>query len=74
MLEDKYGIRLSKRQGGITIQELRANGKSPGEIIGRMLYWSGAVKTPLSVIARAALINIPFYSFTLMFSAYSVED
>ena len=74
LLVDKYGIRLSKRQGGITIQELRANGKSPGEIIGRMLYWSGAVKTPLSVNARAALINIPFNTCTRLGSAYIVAE
>ncbi|WP_303084123.1 tRNA glutamyl-Q(34) synthetase GluQRS [Dialister invisus] len=74
LLVDKYGIRLSKRQGGITIRELRANGKSPGEIIGRMLYWSGAVKTPLSVNARAALINIPFNTCTRLGSAYIVAE
>ena len=74
LLVDKYGIRLSKRQGGITIRELRANGKSPGEIIGRMLYWSGAVKIPLSVNARAALINIPFNTCTRLGSAYIVAE
>ena len=48
--------------------------KSPGEIIGRMLYWSGAVKTPLSVNARAALINIPFNTCTRLGSAYIVAE
>lgn len=60
LLVDKAGIRLSKRQGGITIRELREYGMEPEEIIGKILWWAGALSTPGRIKASDAVRNIAF--------------
>lgn len=62
LLTDREGVRLSKRQHGITIEELRQSGITPGRIIGQILFWAGAIETPLSVTAAEAEQNISFSS------------
>lgn len=42
LLVDENGIRLSKRQGGITLRDMRERGICPDEIIGALLYMAGA--------------------------------
>lgn len=60
LLVDKDGIRLSKRQQGITVRDLRAAGKTPADIIGRLLHYAGANEKNLPVTAQEALANISF--------------
>lgn len=60
LLVDKDGIRLSKRQKGITIRDLRAAGKTPADIIGRLLHYAGANEKNIPVTAEEALRNISF--------------
>lgn len=60
LLVDKSGVRLSKRQQGITIRDLRQNGMKPDEIIGWLLYWAGGIKNPEPVSPEQALRNINF--------------
>lgn len=62
LLVDKDGIRLSKRQQGITIRDLRRSGSASSEIIGMLLYWAGAIKKPMNMTAHETLKNIPFES------------
>ncbi|MCI5837376.1 MAG: tRNA glutamyl-Q(34) synthetase GluQRS [Veillonellaceae bacterium] len=42
VLTDHNGVRLSKRQQGTTLRELRAAGKTPAEIFGLLLQLAGA--------------------------------
>lgn len=44
LLVDEKGVRLSKRQHGITIRELREKGYTPEDLIGLLLHWAGALK------------------------------
>ena len=60
LLVDANGVRLSKRQHGITIRELKEAGKTPGDIIGLLLYYAGALSKPMTVTAEEALRNISF--------------
>ena len=60
LLTDREGVRLSKRQHGITIEELREGGVIPGRIIGQLLFWAGAIAAPMTVTAEEAERNIPF--------------
>lgn len=41
LLVDQQGIRLSKRQHGISVKELRESGTTAEEIIGFLLYLAG---------------------------------
>lgn len=72
LLVDRNHIRLSKRQHGITIRDLRNEGISADEIIGQLLFWAGAIsqKTPLS--AAQAVTNIDFADCTALNQPYIV--
>lgn len=59
LLTDPSGTRLSKRQHGITIRELRDDGLTPEDLIGCMLYWAGAIPAIRPVTLSQALL-IPF--------------
>lgn len=52
LLVDKEGVRLSKRQHGITIRSLKENGMTAGDILGLLMYWAGALKKPEPVKAE----------------------
>lgn len=58
LLVDAEGVRLSKRQHGITVRELRDAGKTPAEILGRLFFLAGAVSKPVPISAGDALRNI----------------
>ncbi len=60
LLVDEHGVRLSKRQHGITVRDLRAAGKQPEDIVGQLLFWAGAVKKPTAITAEEAVRNIDF--------------
>lgn len=60
LLTDENGVRLSKRQHGITVRELAATGKKPEDIIGKLLFWAGAMEKEIPVAAEEALRNIDF--------------
>lgn len=60
LLMDKEGNRLSKRQHGITIRDMRAAGVTAEEIIGKLLFWAGAIPNPEPLSATYAEKNIPF--------------
>ena len=64
LLVDKTGVRLSKRQHGITVKELREAGVSAEQIIGQFLFWLGALKKPMPLSAETALTDILFSSCT----------
>jgi len=57
---DKEGNRLSKRQHGITIRDMRAAGVTAEEIIGKLLFWAGAIPNPEPLSATYAEKNISF--------------
>jgi len=46
LLVDAAGHRLSKRQAGISVAELRASGWRPGQIIGLLAHWAGLIEKP----------------------------
>ena len=60
LLVDAEGVRLSKRQHGITVRELWESGRSAADILGRLFYWAGAVSKPIPISAKDALRNISF--------------
>ena len=60
LLVDAAGVRLSKRQHGITIRELKEAGKTPADIIGLLLYYGGALEKPMPVSAEQAVRSISF--------------
>lgn len=62
LLVDRDGVRLSKRQKGITVRELREEGMSAEDIIGRLLYYAGALSRPERMSAEKAEGEIPFAS------------
>lgn len=63
LLVDADGVRLSKRQHGITVRILREAGKMPGDILGKLLFWAGAVdRDNVSIPAEEAVRNLDFSS------------
>jgi glutamyl-tRNA synthetase len=50
LLIDPDGHRLSKRQASLAVAALRAAGKRPAEIIGRLAYWAGLIAAPAEVL------------------------
>ena len=62
LLIDSNGVRLSKRQHGITIRELRKDGLTSEDLIGYMLYWAGGISSLQPVTLNEAL-SIPFDHF-----------
>ena len=63
LLVDGEGVRLSKRQHGITIQELRENGYTAEDLIGLLLHWTGAIKDIRPVSLQEAE-TVPFERMT----------
>lgn len=64
LLVDAAGVRLSKRQHGITIRELQDAGKTPPDIIGLLLYYGGALPKPMPVSAEQAVRSVSFQELT----------
>lgn len=60
LLVDSNDVRLSKRQKGITVQELRDNGVSPEKIIGLLLYLAGGIDKSEPVSIEKAVREIAF--------------
>ncbi len=60
LLVDETGVRLSKRQQGITIREMKESGMKAEDIIGKLLYLAGAISKEMPVSADEALRNISF--------------
>ncbi len=60
LLVDKEGVRLSKRQKGITIREMRENGRTAADVIGKLLYFAGAISKEMPISAEQALREISF--------------
>lgn len=60
LLVDAEGVRLSKRQKGLTLREMKAEGKKPADIIGLLLYYAGALPKPMPVSAEEAARNVSF--------------
>lgn len=60
LLVDADGVRLSKRQHGITIRDLRGAGVKAETIIGRLLFLAGAVPEGMELSAEEALRSVPF--------------
>lgn len=52
LLIDPDGHRLSKRQASLAVAALRAAGKRPAEIIGRLAFWAGLIPAPEERIPR----------------------
>lgn len=57
LLLDKDGYRLSKRQGGITIKELREAGLIPGEIVSRLAFATGLIQGKYKSITVDQLVE-----------------
>ncbi len=72
LLVDAEGIRLSKRQHGITVRELREAGQTPAEILGRLFFLAGAVSKLMPISAEEALRNISFDDCPHLFDAQIV--
>ncbi len=72
LLVDAEGIRLSKRQHGITVRELREAGQTPAEILGRLFFLAGAVSKLMPISAEDALRNISFDDCPHLFDAQIV--
>ena len=49
------GARLSKRQQGITIRELRARGLGPADLVGRLAHLLGLRPTPQPIMPNDLL-------------------
>ncbi len=72
LLVDAEGIRLSKRQHGITVRELCEAGQTPAEILGRLFFLAGAVSKLIPISAEEALRNISFDDCPHLFDAQIV--
>ncbi|MGN0955143.1 tRNA glutamyl-Q(34) synthetase GluQRS [Dialister sp.] len=72
LLVDTRGIRLSKRQQGITIEELRNRGSRPEDLIGLLLYLAGGLSEPRSVSLKEALEHFPFEKLTALHKKHIV--
>ncbi len=72
LLVDVEGIRLSKRQHGITVRELREAGQTPAEILGRLFFLAGAVSKLMPISVEDALRNISFDDCPHLFDAQIV--
>lgn len=60
LLVDADGVRLSKRQHGITVRDLRAGGMTAGGILGKLLFLAGGIEKEMPVAAEEARRNISF--------------
>ena len=60
------GIRLSKRQKGITVRELRNRGLRPEDLIGLLLHLAGGLPELRPVSLEEALEDFPFEKLTAL--------
>ncbi len=60
LLVDQTGVRLSKRQQGITIREMKESGRTAADILGKLLYLAGAISREMPISAEQALREISF--------------
>ncbi len=60
LLVDQTGVRLSKRQQGITIREMKESGMTAADILGKLLYLAGAISREMPISAEQALREISF--------------
>ncbi len=60
LLVDQTGVRLSKRQQGITIREMKESGMTAADILGKLLYLAGAISKEMPISAEQALREISF--------------
>ncbi len=60
LLVDQTGVRLSKRQQGITIREMKGSGMTAADILGKLLYLAGAISREMPISAEQALREISF--------------
>lgn len=66
LLVDTRGIRLSKRQKGITVRELRNRGLRPEDLIGLLLHLAGGLPELRPVFLKEALEDFPFEKLTAL--------
>ena len=66
LLVDTRGIRLSKRQKGITVRELRNRGLRPEDLIGLLLHLAGGLPELRPVSLKEALEDFPFEKLTAL--------
>jgi glutamyl-tRNA synthetase len=66
LLVDTGGIRLSKRQKGITVRELRNRGLRPEDLIGLLLHLAGGLPELRPVSLKEALEDFPFEKLTAL--------
>lgn len=66
LLVDTRGIRLSKRQKGITVRELRNRGLRPEDLIGLLLHLAGGLPELRPVSLEEALEDFPFEKLTAL--------
>ena len=66
LLVDTRGIRLSKRQKGITVRELRNRGLRPEDLIGLLLHLAGGLPEMRPVSLKEALEDFPFEKLTAL--------
>jgi glutamyl-tRNA synthetase len=66
LLCDSDGIRLSKRQHGITVRELKEKGWTAGDIIGQLLYWGGALEQPEPMTAEDTARTVKIEDFRFL--------
>lgn len=75
---DKNGNRISKRQKGITIRELREGGMSAAQIIGNLLYSTGISEKPEPISVKELLNKkIPWNSLKkndIILTKFDTED
>lgn len=66
LLVDTRGIRLSKRQKGITVRELRNRGLRPEDLTGLLLHLAGGLPELRPVSLEEALEDFPFEKLTTL--------
>ena len=66
LLVDTRGIRLSKRQKGITVRELRNRGLRPEDLTGLLLHLAGGLPELRPVSLEEALEDFPFEKLTAL--------
>lgn len=66
LLVDTRGIRLSKRQKGITVRELRNRGLRPEDLTGLLLHLAGGLPELRPVSLKEALEDFPFEKLTAL--------
>ena len=73
LLVDDEGVRLSKRQRGITIRELREAGHTSEELIGRLAHLLGLAETAAAIIPVALVNDFNFETITAVGSEIRLQ-